>query len=258
MGNLVKQEIYKLVKRPTLTYFWGFLLVFQIAAAVYVSHNPQVVNPQKAFLGNFFVPAMIAFFMISLCSTTLSTEIQSGTLKSLLYRKYSVYQVLISKWLSLLIYTITLYVAGMIISLVLHWMMFQKTIPLSVQLPGGHSFLQVWALTSLGSFLSLIFLLTFVLLIGTLFTSSTAALVAGIATYFITSIFNQLLFQFIIQHDWLKWTPFNMMNIGDQIMTPSMSEVTHLSLFEMSAGYLVYAVLFLGAGLIIFRRRNTR
>jgi len=250
--------MYKLVKRPTLTYFWGFLLVFQIGVAIYSSHNSQLLDPKKAFFSNFFVLVLIAFFMIALCSTTLSTEIQSGTLKSLLYRKYSIYQVLISKWLSLLIYTIALYVAGMIISLVLHWMMFQKTVPLSVQLPGGSSFLQAWLLSSFGSFLSLIFLLSFVLLLGTLFTSSTAALVAGIATYFIAGIFNQLLFSLIAKTDWLKWMPLNMMNLGDQISTPSMSTATHLNLVEMTAGYLVYVVLFLGAGLIIFRRRNTR
>lgn len=102
MVTLVKQESYKLVKRPSLFVFWFGLTLFQVAIAVYLLTHPNASNPSSLFINSFYAPVLIVFYMLALTSTQLSSEIQYGTLKSLLYRRYSSSKILASKWVTLL------------------------------------------------------------------------------------------------------------------------------------------------------------
>lgn len=257
MLTLIRQELYKIFKRPLSAYFWVVLVLFQTGVAVYALYNSDALSPLAAFRSGYYTSIPITFFMIALCSTTVSGELQFGTLKAMLYRKYSFYQVLISKWFAQLIYLIFLTLVSVISSLTLQQLIFRNDFSLTATDGGGKLLWQTWLLTSAGGFLSLLFLLAFVLVLATLFRSSTAAIITGISTFFIAGIFNQLLFTIIDQHEWLKWFPLNMMNLGNQIITPSLSKLTHLSMLGITSGYLIYAACFLGLGLFFFRQRNT-
>ena len=97
MITLLKQEIYKLMKRPSLVVFIILLFCFQLAVALIAMKYPNLLNIKATFVSNFFAPVLIVFYMIAVGSTQLSSEIQYGTLKTLLYRQYSFAQILLSK-----------------------------------------------------------------------------------------------------------------------------------------------------------------
>ncbi|MDN6715189.1 MAG: ABC transporter permease, partial [Lacticaseibacillus paracasei] len=54
MVTLVKQESYKLVKRPSLFVFWFGLTLFQVAIAVYLLTHPNASNPSSLFINSFY------------------------------------------------------------------------------------------------------------------------------------------------------------------------------------------------------------
>lgn len=251
MITLLKQEIYKLMKRPSLLVFIILLFCFQLAVALIALKYPSLLNIKATFVSNFFAPVLIVFYMIALGSTQLSSEIQYGTLKTLLYRQYSFAQILLSKWLALLIGVILLYVSSACMSVII------KLLVLNNQFALNAHVWQLWSLNIVATFLTLLFLLCFVELIATLFENSTLAIIVGISAYFVISIFNQLMFMMIDQHPWLKWNPVNMLNLGEQIGNQQLSRMTQLTLGQITVGYVVYIGCFLLAGLFIFKKRNS-
>ncbi|MBA1435283.1 ABC transporter permease, partial [Bombilactobacillus bombi] len=119
MITLIKQESYKLLKRPSTKIFIVFMLVFQAIVGFYTRNYPQNIAPKDALTDNFYAPLLIAIFLISLGSTAITNEIQYGTLKTLLYRKYSYNQILISKWITLFLSTIILYFISIFSSIII-------------------------------------------------------------------------------------------------------------------------------------------
>ncbi|MCD0434414.1 ABC transporter permease [Lacticaseibacillus paracasei subsp. paracasei] len=258
MVTLVKQESYKLVKRPSLFVFWFGLTLFQVAIAVYLLTHPNASNPSSLFINSFYAPVLIVFYMLALTSTQLSSELQYGTLKSLLYRRYSSSKILASKWVTLLLCTLVLYASSLIMSLCLAITVFNGKIDLVAKGIKGQQVWQIWLMNNISLFLTLIFILSFVCLLATLFENSTPAIIIGLSTYFIVSIFNQLMFMMIKQHEWIKWNPVNMMNLGNQLQNAELSKLTRLPLSQISLGYLIYAAAFFALSLVVFKYRNER
>ena len=255
---LLKQETYKLLKRPSFTIFWLFLIVFQLAMAIFGKAYPQTFQPENLFLNDFYAPVLIVFYIIAVGSTQLSSENQYGTLKALLYRQYSSSKVLVSKWLTLLGCALCFYGSSFVMTFLLKVIFFQNKFSLTLQVSTHQPIWQAMLMNTVSEFLTLLFLAAFVLLLATLFDNSTPAIIVGISAYFVVSVFNQLMFVLIDQHDWLKWNPVNMLNFGAQLNSPKLSSLTHLGINQMMIGYIAYGSIFLILGLIVFRRRNLR
>ncbi len=66
------------------------------------------------------------------------------------------------------------------------------------------------------------------------------------------------MFMMIKQHEWIKWNPVNMMNLGNQLQNAELSKLTRLPLSQISLGYLIYAAAFLALSLVVFKYRNER
>ncbi|GAV17059.1 ABC transporter permease protein [Lacticaseibacillus paracasei] len=256
MLTLIRQEIYKLIKKPSFLVFWIGLTTCQVVVASCALRYPKVLRPQSAFLNSFYAPIVIMFYMIAVGSTQLSSEIQFGTLKSLLYRRYSSTKILISKWLTLLLCAVTAYVGSLIVSLILKALLLNNRFSLNESITQHGKIWQAWLLTNISSFLTMLFLMSFVFLLATLFVNSTPAIITGVSTYFVALIFNQLMFMMIDKSPWLKWNPINMMNLGEQLSDSKMSNLTHLSFNQLTIGYLVYIVGFLSIGILIFKRKS--
>lgn len=249
MGILTKQEFYKLSKQRSNQFFIIGSILLQFVVALYALKYYKFLSFKEAFTNNYFAYIPTIFFFIAICSTTITNERQYGTLKSLLYRKFSYNQVLLSKIFTLFSYMFLTYLLNSIISLLLKFTLFNK-------FNLTQSILKSWLLTNFSQFLTLIFLSSLVLLLGTILHSSNLAITLGIIGYFVVNIFNQLLLYLIANYTWLKWSPFNMLNLGDQLQNNRLYQVTKLTLQELSFGYVLYVLLFLLLTFYAFRKHS--
>jgi len=249
MTTLLKQEYYKLRKQRSNAIFIIGVLVLQIITALYSLKYPQVIAPKDLFMNSFFAYPPVILFFIAISSTSITKERQFGTLRALLYRKFSYTQVLISKVISLVSYALFSLLLTSIFSIILKFLLFRD---FSITKSIWKQFL----LTSLDQFLTLIFLMSLVILLGTIINNSNFALTTGIIGYFAINIFNQILLFLVAKFNWLKWNPLNMMNLGAQLQNHNLHKMTQLSLPVLSIGYTFYILLFLGLALYSFRKRN--
>ncbi|MGO3873691.1 MAG: ABC transporter permease, partial [Lacticaseibacillus paracasei] len=83
-------------------------------------------------------------------------------------------------------------------------------------------------------------------------------LIIGRTTDVSVSIFKPGMFMTIHQHQWIKWNPVTMMNLGNQLQNAELSKLTRLPLSQISLGYLIYAAAFLALSLVVFKYRNER
>ena len=257
MFTLVKQELFKLIHKKSTVILAILQLVLMIALAAFAKANSTSIDSKTIFISGFGGLGWIVFIMITACSSIIAMEFQYGTIKELFYRRYSRGMVLISKWLTLLLYSIVYYVATFLISLILQLILFSGDFNLTDIYQNNYSYLAAAGLTYLGNFLVLWLLLSLVLLLANIFKTTAAAITVGIIGYFATSIISTIMFALMTKWEWLKWNPFNMLNLPNQMLNGKIYKLlTMLSTQEMVIGNLVYIVIFLGLGFLAFRRRN--
>jgi ABC-2 type transport system permease protein len=157
----------------------------------------------------------------------------------------------------MLLYSIVYYLATFLISLILQLILFSGDFNLTDIYQNNYSYLAAAGLTYLGNFLVLWLLLSLVLLLANIFKTTAAAITVGIIGYFATSIISTIMFALMTKWEWLKWNPFNMLNLPNQMLNGKIYKLlTMLSTQEMVIGNLVYIAIFLGLGFLAFRRRN--
>ncbi|HIY93991.1 ABC transporter permease [Companilactobacillus sp. HBUAS56275] len=249
MITLIRQESYKLLKQRGTQIFLAGLFIFQLFVVFMSKKYPKFMNDKDAFLNNYLAIVPITFFIIAICSTVITQERQFGTLRSLLYRKYSYIQVITSKIVTLVGFTIALFVGNALVSLLFKFIFANK-----VELT--HKIMKTWLLTNLNDFLTLFFLMGLVILLGTLINNSNLALIIGIGGYFVINVFNQILLALVAKFDWLKWNPLNMMNLGEQIQSHSLHQMTQLSMTQISIGYVIYVSLFIILAVYSFCKKS--
>lgn len=218
MFTLLRQENRKLMHHRVIQLFIPFIMIFQFIIAIYAAHYPQLLTPYDAFVNNDYGFIPLLFLAIT-------------------------------KWLTILGLMIGLSGFSTLMSLGLKLSFFRR-------LPNYGTIWHTWGLNMLSTGLTLLFLMSVVLLLGTLFTSSTPAILTGIIGYFIVTIFNQLCFYLYAKVSWLKWNPLNMINLGEQIQTPQLQQLTRLNLSTLAIGYIAYLLLFLTLANYSFQTRN--
>jgi ABC-2 type transport system permease protein len=56
--------------------------------------------------------------------------------------------------------------------------------------------------------------------------------------------------------EWVKWNPLTMLLFGQQVASPDLSKLTHLSTGVMAGGSVVYTIIFAGIAYAFFRKRS--
>ena len=256
MVTLVRQEIFKLVHKKSTWATSIILLVIMTIFAVISRNHPNTIDPKTIFVSLFTGFDWIVLFMIAAASSIISMEFQYGTIKELLYRKYYRGEILVSKWLAMVLYSIYFIALAFVYSLILKLILFNGTFQLSETYGNKHSILVTALYTSLSGFVALWLVLSLVLLLANLFKSSAAAISVGIIGYFAINVISSMLIIAIKKWTWLKWNPLNMMNYPNQVISPSLKHMTLLSTNELLIGSLVYMVIFLLISYSVFKRRN--
>ena len=255
MFTLTKQELFKLVHKKSTWITTIFLLIIQIGFSVFAKNNPHSADPLIAFRNGYEGFILIVFFIIAASATIISTEFEYGTIKELLYRKYSRGQVLVSKWITIFLYSLYWYILVGLVSLLLNETVYPK-ISLGQSAGHGYSYLTSLLAVQGANFLNIWLLVSLVFLLANVFNNSAVAVSVGIVGYFIVSVASTFITGLVAKWSWLKWNPLNMLEYPVQINEPSLSHVTKLSLNQLAAGNLVYIVIFLALGYLVFKKRN--
>lgn len=257
MTQLLRQEFYKLSKQKS-TWVLTILLIVQVLGFGYMSKsNHQYFPAETLFYTNFTATGWLTFIMIAFSAIIITSEFQYGTIKSLFYQKYSRSMILISKWLTMLIYSIFLYLLTAILSLLSIVIFSLNSVKIMDKFSTNQTNLQHW-LTVLGAnFVTLWLLLSLVFLLASIFKNSAVAISIGLVGYFALAVISGLMFLLIDKWNWLRWNPLNFINFGNQIQSVrEMSKMTHLSNVEMLIGSLIYIAIFLIIGLLTFRKKE--
>lgn len=249
MLKLIQQEVYKLFQKRSTTIGLGLLAAVMAFFAAITKIYPNLLDAQGQFEGLYSAGIFLVFMLIAATSNITMMEFQSGMIRPLLYRKYSRTQVLISKWLVILGYSIILYVVSFIWSLILKLVLFNGTFALTSTLLTHlvQNLVAQWLTTWL--LLSVVFLMT------NAFKSSAVAVSVGIIGYFVTNVMATLLALFIARWSWLRFNPLNMMTLPMQLAGGLSEKMTQLSNTGLIIGNLVYIAIFLYLGLVLFKRR---
>lgn len=256
MIALVKEESFKLLhKRITIAvtlFLLGLMTLFAGLSKAY----PKIYNPQSIFLETFTGGTWTVLFMIAACSSIITMEFQYGTIKELFYRQYYRGQVLISKWLTMLIYSIYFLVLVFGYTLLLKVVFFANDFDLNGKYGGEYGLLKTIFYSSLGEFVSLWLILSLVLMLANVFKSSAAAISVGIISYFAIGVTSGMMSLAIQKWHWFRWNPLNMINLPSQITDPSYAKTTMLSTNDMIWASLGYMVIFMAVSYFIFKKRS--
>ncbi len=258
MITLVREEIFKLVHKKSTWVESILLLILMTFFAVMSQQHPKTFDPQSQFMSAYTGVVWILLFLVAACSSIIAMEFQYGTIKEVLYRKYYRGQVLVSKWLTMLLYSVYFFVLAYAYSLILKLIFANDTFQLSETYGQSKSILETFGYQMFSQFVSVWLILSLVLLLANLFKSSSAAITVGIIGYFALSIMSGLMAMVVAKWEWLKWNPLNMMYLPSQVtdVGHTVEHMTKLSTPELYVGSLVYTAIFLAVSYLVFRKRN--
>lgn len=256
MQVLIKQELFKMYKKKSSIIFPIIILIFMLLFAFLSRQYPDIFNRELQFKSAFTGISWLGFLMIVQASTIITMEFSYGTIKNLLYRKYSRTQIIFSKFIALFIYSALLFLVVSLFTILLKYI-FLGHLDMMHASGSKMPLIQELALNMVGNYIVLWLILSLTLLLSCMMKSPSLSIALGIILYFALSIVSGILFLLIQKWTWLKWNPINMLNLSPQLLNQdSFNKLTHLSNTELFIGNLVYIFLFLVLVVIVFKRKN--
>ena len=255
MGTLIKQECFKLFKKKSTFIIPIIIMLLMVVQAIISKNYDDIFSPQSSIESAFSGFSWFIFLLIIQASTIISMEFYHGTIKNLLYRKYTRTNIIISKIITLVIFSLLYFIISIIVGFIL-WAIFFNDINLIESKGNELSLLSKMLLTGLGTYVGTWLVLSVTLLISCAMKSPGVSIAVGIVFYFATSILSGILTIIVDKWEWLKWNPISMMNIMIQIVDKSMKKYTKLELHELFIGNIVYIVIFLILVVFVFKKKN--
>lgn len=255
MGTLIKQECFKLCKKKSTFIIPIIIILLMVVQAIISKNYDDVFSPQSSIESAFSGFSWFIFLLIIQASTIISMEFYHGTIKNLLYRKYTRTNIIISKIITLVIFSLLYFIISIVVGFIL-WAIFFNDINLIESKGDELSLLSKMLLTGLGTYVGTWLVLSVTLLISCAMKSPGVSIAVGIVFYFATSILSGVLTIIVDKWEWLKWNPISMMNIMIQIVDKSMKKYTKLELHELFIGNIVYIIIFLILVVLVFKKKN--
>ncbi|WP_422124585.1 ABC transporter permease [Planococcus sp. X10-3] len=240
--------------------FGGFMNEMIIEENNYHLENnikPTPYDGWEYVLENSFLTSIISLFTIIVAAGIISNEFKWGTIKLLLIRPISRTKILLSKYLSVLIFAFSLLVFLLLSSWIVGAILFglNGLNPVVVQemMPGyvQNDVLGEIAKSYGFSLVTLVMMATFAFMISAIFRSSGMAI--GLAIFLMMA--GNAIVAFLAQYEWSKYILFANTNLnqytnGMEPMIPGMSLTFSIVVL------VVYFVIFIGAAWAAFTKRD--
>ncbi|SPP27061.1 conserved membrane hypothetical protein [Brochothrix thermosphacta] len=258
MYALIQNEIAKLWYRKSTLVFILLTFIFGFGFA-YLSKRFEIVPGGADYFSTLGgQTSFINLFIVIVASTIVATEFSQGTIKFLLIRPYSRTQIMLSK-------IITTFVMAIVLSLLLFASSYLGTLVFfdNVDLLANmSSTVSVSAMglalrTISANLLLMIFYIMISVFISASFRSQALAVGLGTAILFSSSILNAISTIVMQKYHWLRWNPFNTLNIKEAVLPKSAQFLDYqLSATEMIIALCCYIVLFYIISQLVFNRRD--
>ena len=163
-----------------------------VVQAIISKNYDDVFSPQSSIESAFSGFSWFIFLLIIQASTIISMEFYHGTIKNLLYRKYTRTNIIISKIITLVIFSLLYFIISIVVGFIL-WAIFFNDINLLESKGDELSLLSKMLLTGLGTYVGTWLVLSVTLLISCAMKSPGVSIAVGIVFYFATSILSGIL-----------------------------------------------------------------
>ncbi len=266
MSVLIKNEWLKLIKKKSSWIMWLILVAMTFGITLLVrsttkSHNGEIMmKANDLFASLTEMTSFLNLFVVIVAASIVAEEFSRGTIKFLLIRPFSRSQILFSKFVVCLIYSVIGTVILYISSLVSANLLLNSQSPFDVvNSYHGWNALTVAGAHAGANLLLLLLYSTITLFISAAIRSQSLAVGVGLGVLFGSSIINSFLNVVIPKHQWLKWNPFNMLNIKNTIMENTGAENSYpayLNFWQMAGGILVYSLIIYLVMQLLFKKRD--
>lgn len=266
MSELIKNEWEKLIKKKSSWIMWLILVVMTFAITLLVRSTTKAQSGEVMMKANDLFASLtemtsfLNLFVVVVAASFVAEEFSRGTIKFLLIRPFTRSQILLSKFIVCVIYSVIGTIILYLSSLISANLLLSSQSPLAV-VKGYHG----WnALTVAGAYaganlLLLLLYITITLFISAAIRSQSLAVGVGLGVLFGSSIINSFLNVVIPKYQWLKWNPFNMLNIKNTIMENKEAAASYpgyLNFWQMAGGILVYSIAIYLVMQLLFKKRD--
>lgn len=257
MKELIKQEISKQIKQKNVLIHTVLIIISTTIVSLFIKYSDtEILIPEKILPALFGVSGLIVFCLVYFASQLVSMEFRYGTIKTILMQGYTRKQILTSKTFVILIYSLFLHAVAFIATMILKMILFPE-FHFDGAITQGHSLFEMMILNTLGSFIASWLFISVVIMITCLVKKDAIASLIGVVAYFLTSMLAGIQFSLLKEYSWLKWNPFNMLNLNNQLTNfEMMRDLTQLTTSSLLIGNCVYVIIFLFLGYLTFNKKR--
>jgi len=225
----------------------------------YLDNNikPKPYDGWEYVLENSFLSSLISLFTIVVAAGIISNEFKWGTIKLLLIRPISRTKILFSKYVSVLIFALTLLLFLLVTSWIVGAILFGLNgLNPSIVQQQSAGFVQNGVFGEIVeayglSLVTLVMMATFAFMISAIFRSSGMAI--GLAIFLMMA--GNAIVAFLAQYEWSKYILFANTNLK-QYMDGGMPLNENMTLTFSVVVLVVYFIVFLGAAWTAFTKRD--
>lgn len=192
--------------------------------------------------------------MIALSANFVTMEYRNNTMTTLLYKSPNRQTVFFTKLIVLLLYGVGLLLISFLFALGLKLLLVNSRFTWGAAFH-QHTLIQALVLNLSGVGIYLLFTVTLSLLLVSLTKSNATVIIIGLFIGFLGADISGVMMQAFpgLGHV-IAWNPLNMINVITQLSNSGVMKTTLLSNGELVMGNLIYAFIFLVAGLWAFKK----
>ncbi|KRM40613.1 ABC transporter permease [Lentilactobacillus parafarraginis] len=252
MQNNLKQEFFKFSHQRIPIVGIIALIILMLYSAVSGSGVNQALIAQGFGAGQW-----VTIIMITISSTFVAMEYENNTIATLFYKSSSKAKIYMAKFLIIVLYGVALLLVSIVTTMIFkvtfvggqyHWTEAYQQSNLI-----GTLFLNL-----IGTFIYVLFIVSFAFLLITLIKNNPAVVGIGLAIVFLGSPFSSMIMSgFSAWIPILRWNPLNMIYVMNQMAMPRVfAKVSYLSTFQIVLGNIVYIVGFILVGCLLFKKQR--
>lgn len=272
MMTLIANETRKISLRfSTWLYPIIIMVVILALSTIFRSASPDIDNVQFMLSINGISMFLVALFSIVIASSVVASEFSFGTIKLLLIRPYKRWEILLSKYIVVMLYAVVLALFTLLITYLISGVLtsfgsltqdVSDIIPTYSEngdiLNTGLTAINALS-TQLGFFLvELIFSMSIAFMVSSLLRSQALAVGIGLFLLFINSIAGGITLMLAEKFEWFKYifvTPLYYINMNSNGM--SNMEINSGLSTGLAIGILaVYYVVFMALSFVFFQKRD--
>lgn len=251
MKNSLKQEFFKFSHQRIPLYGAIALLILMLYSAVSKSGVSRGIVAQGFGAGQW-----VTIIMITIASTFMAMEYQNRTIMTLFYKSSNKSFIYFAKLIVITLYGGSLLLLGIVLTFILKMVMVGNR----YSWLANYNQHPLWAdllLNILGTLVYLIFIITLAFFLIALIKVNAAVVGVGLAVIFLGADLSALVMSGLPAiASIVKWNPLNMIFVINQFTNAIYAKISGLSDFQLVAANIVYAIIFIVVGDVLFKNRR--